>query len=397
MIAPLEDLDRVLPPHVLAVARRDTPIPTLAERAKATQERHPELVRADIGQVIGVDPALEVLYGPPVGLEPLRAAVAELYRHSFGLEDLVAGNVAICSGAAEGLALAFACFGSDRDVGLPRGHWENYRNGVDLARGRAHVVDFFDAAGRFDPQALARQIGALNLAALVANFPCNPTGAVLNAEETAQLARVAVDTSVVLIADEVYARLRYDGQPPQSLLAYAPGHAVSIGSASKEYLLPGGRIGYLVSTQRDLIDRVFRRLIRANTASPNVLGQQRLLALLERDLEDVRAGRPPGLIERIRTAMKERRDALLEVLARHGLPHHGRRPEGTIFLMAQLPPWFEGDDVAFANAALDAHCFSCIPGSAFGLPGCVRLSFGATRLDDIARLDTQLARWRGTL
>ncbi len=394
MLAPLDRLESLLPAHVLAVAGRDTPIPTIAQRAKEMALERPELVRADIGQVVGVAPELEVLYGPPVGLEPLRAAVAELYRRSFGLDGLEPANVAICTGAAEGLSLAFACFGHERDVGLPRGHWENYQNGVELARGRAHVVDFFDTSGRFDPAGLSRQIRDRGLAALVANFPCNPTGAVLTAEETARLAEVAIDTGVVLIADEVYARLRYDDTPPQSLLKHAPRHVVSIGSASKEYLLPGGRVGYLVSYSVELVDRVFRRLIRANTASPNVLGQERLLALLGADLDDLRAGRPAGLIERIRVEMRRRRDAMLDTLARHQMPHHGRRPEGTIFLMAALPPWFEGDDTAFASAALEAGCMSCIPGSAFGLPGCVRLSFGATTLQDIARLDVALTRWR---
>ena len=53
--------------------------------------------------------------------------------------------------------------------------------------------------------------------------------------------------------------------------------------------------------------------------------------------------------------------------------------------------WAE-DDAAFAEHALEQGCFSCIPGSAFGLPGAVRLSYGATTLDDIARLDGRLER-----
>jgi aspartate aminotransferase len=402
MKGPLVNLAERLPPHVRRVAERDTPIPTIAQRAQALQQQQPLLVRADIGQVVGVDDELEVVYGPPVGLEPLREAVAELYRRSFDLDaagwSIGARNVAITSGAAEALALAFACFAADGDVGLPRGHWENYANGVDMARGRAHVVDYFDVDGRFDATALAAQIRQLGLAALVANFPCNPTGAVLDAGETEALARVAIDTGVVLIADEVYARLRFDGVAPQSLLRYAPDNALSIGSASKEYLLPGGRVGYLVSAHVDLVDRVFRRLIRANTASPNVLAQRRLVALIDKDLGDMRAGRPPGLIARVTAAMKERRDALLAVLSRHGMPPHGRPPEGTIFLVAKLPPWWPGsDDAAFAEAGLAHGCLSCIPGSAFGLPGTVRLSFGAMAPADIARLDDRLAALRSAV
>jgi aspartate/methionine/tyrosine aminotransferase len=172
---------------------------------------------------------------------------------------------------------------------------------------------------------------------------------------------------------------------------------VSIGSASKEYLVPGARVGFVVSTRTDLTDRVLRKLVRANTASPSVLGQVQVQGMLDADLEDMRAGRPPTLAMKIREAMRARRDALLAVLERHGMAPVGRpghRSEGTIFLMAALPSWWTGDDVSFVEAAIARGLFSAIPGSAFGLPGSVRLSFGATQLRDIERLDAHLGAFR---
>jgi aspartate/methionine/tyrosine aminotransferase len=407
--APLDRLDQLLPPSVLRVAARETPIPTIAVRAKTKADQAPDLVRADIGQITNVDPSVEVLYGPPVGLEPLRAAIAETYTRSFGLgggalpgspDGLRPENVVVCTGAAEGLSLLFKCFARDKAVGLPRGHWENYTNAVELADGRPVVVDYFDARGRLDAEGLARQIRDHGLSVLVANFPSNPTGAVLDEAESRALAAVVERAGVVLVADEVYARLRYDGAPPLSLLRFAPGHAVSVGSASKEYLLPGARVGYVVSTRPRLTDVVLRKLVRASTASPSVLGQTRLLELMQRDLEDLRAGREPGLVARIRDEMRARRDLLLEVLHRHGFATVGRpehEPAGTIFLMAALPPWWSGTDVELVDAALDEACVSAIPGAAFGLPGSVRLSFGAMRAADVARLDRNLQRFRESL
>lgn len=398
MTAPLDRVDELLDEHTRRVARRQTPIPTIAERAKAAAAQHPRLVRADIGQIAGVDERLEVLYGPPVGITPLREAVAELYTRSFRLSPaLQARNVTICTGAAEGLSLLFRCFGSGRRVGLPRGHWENYTNAVELAGGEAVVIDFFDEAGNLDVEGLRATIRDDELSALVANFPNNPTGAVLDEAETEALAQLAIDEDIVLIADEVYARLRYDGVAPQSLLAHAPGHAVSIGSASKEYLVPGSRIGFVVSARPDLTDRVLRKLVRANTASPNVLGQEQVLAMMSDDLQDMRQGAPPRLGTTIREAMQQRRDALVEVLARHQMLPVGRpghRSEGTIFLMAGLPPWWSGDDLSFVDQGIDRGLFSAIPGSAFGLDGSVRFSFGAMDLATIARLDDNLAAMR---
>ena len=71
-------------------------------------------------------------------------------------EGLTERNIGITTGAAEGLALAFRCFAHHKTVGLPRGYWENYENGVDMACGRAVIVDFFDASGRLDIQGLER-------------------------------------------------------------------------------------------------------------------------------------------------------------------------------------------------------------------------------------------------
>lgn len=395
-IPPLDRLDEVLAPTVRAVVARDPPIPTLAGRAAEVAKGAPGFVRGDIGQVVGVDPPGEVLYGPPVGLDEVRAALAALFGRTFGVEGLTAAHVALCTGGSEALALLFQCFGGPgRSVGLPRGYWENYLNGIEVSGGRPVVVDFFDrATGALDGEGLERAIRAEGLSALVANFPCNPTGAVLDAAEAARLAQVAERTGVVLIADEVYARLRYDGLPPLSLVRFAPGHAVSIGSASKEYLLPGARMGWMVSARPRMTDHVLRRVIRGNTASPSVLAQQRLLPLVRQDLEG--GGRMDGL----RHELKARRDALLAVLARHEMRpvgRAGRDPQGTIFLVASLPPWWPADrpDQEFCERAIEGGWFSSIPGSAFGLDEpCARFAFGSMPLPAVGRLDAALSAMR---
>lgn len=396
---PLDRLDEWLPESVRAVVERDTPIPTVAQRAAGIARDDASFVRADIGQISGLDAELEVLYGPPVGLEELRVAVAELWTRTFAIESLrlTARNVAITTGAAEALSLLFRCFAHGRTVALPRGHWENYRNGVELAGGVVRVVDYFDADGALDTHGLARAIREHDIAVLLANFPCNPTGAVLNDDEAAALASLTRETDVILIADEVYSRLRFDGHAPVSLLAHAPERTIVVSSASKEYLIPGARVGFAISANEAVTDRVLRKLIRAGTASPNVLGQRRLLELLGHDLEDLRAGRDPALIARIRDELKERKESLVAVLRHHGMAPVGRPghdPQGTIFLMAALPGWFSGNDEEFVETALDRRAFSAIPGSAFGLPGSIRLSFGGLTADAIQRLDAALKRWR---
>ena len=403
MSAPFDRLDDLLPAAVRRIVARPSAIPTVAARARQVAAEHPDFVRGDIGQVCGVDPDAEILYGPPVGSDDLRAAVAELWSRTFRLDDhlgraLTKANVTISTGAAEALTLAFKCFASDdRVVALPRGHWENYANGVDLAGGRTVEIDWFDADGRLDTAGLKATLDRENVAVLVANFPCNPTGAVLTDDEAAQLAAVARETDVIIVADEVYSRLRFDGHPPVTLLRHAPERTIVVSSASKEYLVPGARIGFCLCADERFTDQVLRKLMRANTASPNVLGQDVVLRRLEIELADLRAGREPRPLAALRDALEHRRDALVQVLSRHGMTPTGRAghvPSGTIFLVATLPSWWAGDDESFATHAIEAGAFSTIPGSSFGLARTVRFSFGSMSLDDIARLDGQIEKLR---
>ena len=408
-VPPLQRISELLPEEIQRIVQRETPIPTIAQRAKSVKREIPTLVRGDIGQIVGMDERLEVLYGPPLGLEELRAVVAETYNLAFGLGEgvfdsaphgLTARNVSICTGAAEALSLLFRCFVKGKTVALPRGYWENYLNGLDMASARAVIVDFFDEQGTLDIAGIERAIDAEGIAALVVNFPCNPTGAVLRIEEYQALAELAKRTGVLIIADEVYARIRFDDQPAQTLIKFAPDHAVSVFSASKEYLHPGARIGYVVCAHEELTDLVFRKIIRASTASPNVLGQRRILELMKPDLEDLRDGREPRMLTRIRDEVGTRCGLLLDVLERHGFTPVGRaghRPKGTIFLTAGLPDWWKGDDVSFSEAAIESGCVSSVPGSAFGLNGSIRLSFGAMTRADIEQLDRNLSEFRDSL
>ena len=122
-LGPFDDLDRVLPPELRDIVGRTTPIPTIAQRAEKIRREDSRMVRADIGQVSGIRPDVEILYGPPVGLDALRDALAELYRRSFQLErfdlpEITGKNVAVTTGAAEALTVLFRCFGETKNVRL---------------------------------------------------------------------------------------------------------------------------------------------------------------------------------------------------------------------------------------------------------------------------------------
>lgn len=396
--SPLGRFVDLLPADVRAVVDRPSAIPLISGRAGKIRAGKPDFVRGDIGQILGVDPDAEIPYGAPAGLDELRTCVAETWNVAMGIDPpLAKENVACVNGAAEGISILLRCFAHGRNVGIPRGFWENYTNGVELGGGTSVMVNYFDASGRLDLDGLRREIDRHELAVLLANFPANPTGAVLDEGEARDLAEMVREAGILMIADEVYTRLRYDGQAANSLLAHGRGHVVVVYSASKEYLIPGARTGFVLSPEPDLTDRVVRKLVRASAGSPNVLGQRLALERLSADLADLKAGRAPSFVTRVRDTMRKRRDALLGVLERHGIETVGRagtKPEGTIFLMAALPDWWKGDDEAFCERALELELFSAVPGSAFGLERCVRFSYGSLTDAQAATLDEALAVMR---
>ena len=370
-------------------------IPQIAARAKAAAAEHPGFVRGDQGQVVGVMPNREVYYGPSSGLPELRRLVARFWTLAYDLcgrdglpeKGLEAKHVAIVSGATEGIAILMRLLAPDRAIGVQRFCWGNYRNIIAHAGGEVVTLDFFAPDGSLDMNGLTAAIEASGIRTLLVNFPANPTGDVLSDDELAALAGLAREQDLILLSDEVYNWIRYDGTP-RTLLEFAPERTLVVGAASKEYLIPGARTGYILSADPTFAGEWMPRLIRSTSSSPNVLGQRLAMEMLETDVADLETGKSPTTLSIIKEELRGRRDAMVELLLSVGFTiesRHGGSPPGGIALLARLPKSLE-DDEAVIDAAIDMGRFSAIPGSAFGAPGCIRFGYAGIPLDAIERL-----------
>jgi aspartate/methionine/tyrosine aminotransferase len=370
-------------------------IPQIAARAKAAAAEHPGFVRGDQGQVVGVMPDREVYYGPSSGLPELRCLVARFWtlayhlRGCIGLPEngLEAEHVAIVSGATEGIAILMRLLAPGRAIGVQRFCWGNYHNIIAHAGGEARTLDFFAPDGSLDVNGVTAAIEAANIRTLLVNFPANPTGDVLSDEELAALAGLARERDLLLVSDEVYNWMRYD-DTPRTLLEFAPERTLVVGAASKEYLIPGARTGYILSADTTFSGEWMPRLIRSTSSSPNVLGQHLAMEMLESDVADLETGGAPSILSTIKGELRRRRDAMVEALHSAGFKiesRHGGFPLGGIALLARLPEGIE-DDGAVIDAAIDMGCFSAIPGSAFGAPGCIRFGYAGIPVEGIERM-----------
>lgn len=375
-------------------------IPAIAAKAKTISQKNPGFIRSDQGQIIGIFPEKEIYYGPSSGLEELRHLVGRFWTHAYRLlgkpglppEGLDKKNVAVVSGATEGLSIVMHLLAHQQKVGLMPLYWSNYKGIIRNAGGHPVVLKFFDEHYNIDFDYLRRSIEDDHITSILINFPNNPSGDVLTEEELKELAELARETDLLIVSDEVYNFIRYKGTP-QSMLSFAPERTVVVSSASKEYLIPGARVGYVISADETFSNDWMPKMIRSFSSSPNVLGQELLIGLLKGEVEDFENGREPRLISEIKKELKARCELILSVLRERGFTLAGRDPDfpsGAISVLVKLPDWAKADDKAFVQKALELEKFSAVPASVFGAPGCLRFGYAGMTQDTIKRLGEHL-------
>jgi aspartate aminotransferase len=314
-------------------------------------------------------------YTATAGILPLRQAVAARAtaladgRHAFD-----AGHVVVSNGSKQSLFNAcFALFGSGDQVLVPSPAWTSYDDILRLARATPVRVPGDRAHGlKVDPDRL-RAAANSHTRGLVLNSPCNPTGAVYSAQELRDILALAAERGWWVLSDEIYRRIAYDA-PATSALAVAAdtSRLVMVDGVAKAYAMTGWRIGWAVApAPLAAAMTAFQSHATYNAAA---VSQHAALAALTCTHESDAA------VHEMVAAFRERRDAALVLLAERPLLPLVR-PEGAFYLfldVAGTAPAGEADPgTRFARRLLDEHDVAVVPGTAFGTPGWIRLSYAA--------------------
>ncbi|WP_114311564.1 pyridoxal phosphate-dependent aminotransferase [Thermus caldifontis] len=279
-------------------------------------------------------------YAPPAGLPQLREALAE----EFAVEP---DSVVVTSGATEALyVLLQSLVGPGDEVVVLEPFFDVYLPDAFLAGAEARLVRLPLEEGGF-----RLDLGALEAAItprtrlILLNTPMNPTGLVFR-EELKTVAELARRHDLFLVSDEVYDEL-YFGERPPRLRDLAPERTFTVGSAGKRLEATGYRVGWIVGPKEFMPTLAgMRQWTSFSAPSPLQAGVA----------EALRVARKEGFYEALRESYKGRRDLLLSGLRALGLRAY--EPEGTYFLMAELPGWEALKLVEAARVAL-------IPASAF--------------------------------
>lgn len=292
-------------------------------------------------------------YPPGPGIPELRAAIAEHQRRCYGLAYDPDEEVLVTAGATEAIAAALLALVDDGDEVIAlEPYYDSYAAGIAMARGVRVPVQLRPPDFALDPAALRAAVTPRTRLILL-NSPHNPTGAVLSPGELAAVAAVAREHDLLVVTDEVYEHLVYDGQHVP--LATLPGmreRTVTVSSAGKTFSVTGWKVGW-VTASPELVAAVrttkqFLTYVSAAPLQPAVAAALRLG-------EDYYAG--------LRAGLRARRDLLVDGLRGLGLDVFV--PRGTYFVTADVRPLGWDDGVAFCRMLPHRAGVVAIPSQVF--------------------------------
>jgi N-succinyldiaminopimelate aminotransferase len=302
-------------------------------------------------------------YAPGDGVPELRHAVATHQRAHYGLDWDPDSQVLVTTGATEALAAAvLALAGPGDDVVVIEPYYDAYAAVVALAGARLVTVgllpDGEDGGFRLDRGALAAAIGP-RTAIVIVNTPHNPTGTVLGVDDLTEIGRLATAAGAVVVTDEVYEHLTYDGvrHVPMATLPGMAERTLTVSSAGKSLSFTGWKVGW-VTGPADLVSavRTVKQFLTYTSGAP-------LQPAVAAGLDDPAVA---TWVRELATSLGERRDLLCE-----GLTAAGFRvvvPKGAYFVLADGSA-FDDDGARLCRNLPDLAGVVGIPVTAFCVPG----------------------------
>ena len=297
-------------------------------------------------------------YTANLGLLELRQAIAAYVGESCGAAYDPQTEILVTVGVSEALDLAVraVCAPGD-EVLYHEPTYVAYAPVVAFAHGTPVPVptrreDGFRLTRAMLEPALTRRTKAILL-----NFPTNPTGAVLAREDAAGIARLAVERDLLVITDEIYAELTYDGGERVNVAAL-PGmkeRTIFLNGFSKAWAMTGFRVGFACAPPE--LTEAMMKIHQYTMMCAPILAQKAAV-------EALRSGRND--VARMRAEYERRRNFIHSSLNEMGLPCH--LPQGAFYAFPYVGDYgLSSKD--FALRLLDEQKVACVPGSAFGPSG----------------------------
>lgn len=364
-----------------------TPSSTLAISAKAQELRQQgeDVISLSVGEPDFNTPdhileaAKEAMnqgltkYTATSGVIELKEAIIEKLQNDNQL-SYAPDEVIVTTGAKQSLYTAFQAILNDGDeVIIPAPYWVSYTEQVKLSGGVPVIVD---AQEENDYKLTAEELEAAitdRTKAIIINSPSNPTGMMYSKDELQAIGDVCVKHNIVIVSDEIYEKLIYTDSPHISIAQISDqlkDLTIVINGVSKSHAMTGWRIGYAAGPKH-LIQAMTNHASHV-TSNPTTIAQYAAVAAYTGDTKS---------IDDMKEVFSERLDTLYELIAE--IPGMKiRKPHGAFYLFPNVSeivknsPFETADE--WVTELLVEEKVALVPGSAFGSPDNVRLSYATS-------------------
>jgi aspartate aminotransferase len=313
-------------------------------------------------------------YTPSSGIPELREAIAEKFKRENGLSYKPSQVIVSNGGKHSCYNVILATCEAGDEVVIPAPYWLSYPEMVKLAGAKPVIVETTDKTEfKVTPEQLRKAITP-NTRLFILNSPSNPTGSVYTPEEIKALGDICVEKNVLIMSDEIYEHLLYDGATHKSVASFSPAHfehTIVVHGFAKAWSMTGWRLGFLAAPEP--IAKAIDAVQSHSTSNPCSFAQKGGLAAL--------TGPQDHLKLWLGEFDKRRRYAHEKLNSIPGISCVNAR--GAFYLFPNISKMgLKSSD--FCAKLLDAEKVAAVPGIAFGADDYIRLSY-ATSMANIQK------------
>ncbi|WP_313907397.1 pyridoxal phosphate-dependent aminotransferase [Enterococcus faecalis] len=379
-------------------AQQLTPSVTLAAaaKAKALKAKGVDVLSLTVGEpdfvtpkniqkaaIASIEDGRASYYTPSGGIPELKQAVVSYVEREYQLR-YQPKQVIVTDGAKYALYLLFqAILNVGDEVIIPVPYWVSYGEQVKLAEGKPVFVSSTQEQSFKVSVAQLEAVRTDKTKAIILNSPSNPTGVIYTEEELRQIGEWAVAHNILIIADDIYGRLVYNGHrftPIATISEAIRQQTIIINGVSKTYAMTGWRIGFAVGDEK--IIQAMTQLASQSTSNPVAVSQYAAIEALTGE---------QSTVEDMRQAFEKRLNHIYPKVA--ALPGVSLiKPEGAFYLFPNVKKTLEicgYDNVTnwVEDLLQEAHV-ALVTGEGFGAPEHVRMSYAT----DLMTLEKAIER-----
>jgi aspartate aminotransferase len=321
-------------------------------------------------------------YTPASGTPELRQAIADKFQRENGLTYKPSQIIVSCGGKHSCFNVIMATCEAGDEVIIPSPYWLSYPEMVKLAGATPVILRTSDASEfKVTPEQLRTAITP-RTRLFILNSPSNPTGSVYTPAEIKALGDVCVEKGVLIMSDEIYEHLLYDGAKHQSVASFSPAHlehTIIVHGFAKAWSMTGWRLGFLAAPEA--IAKVIDAVQSHSTSNPTSFAQRGGVAAL--------TGPQDHLPKWLEEFNRRRSYAWEQLNSMPGVSCVNAR--GAFYLFPNISRTGL-DSSTFCSQLLEQEKVAAVPGIAFGADDCIRLSY-ATSMANIEKGMERMTRF----